>query len=379
MRLVHLTSSTFFGGPERQMLGLAEALRGWAETSFLSFGEHGKCAAFLSEVRQQGFAGQQVPHDTPHFLAALHDIEKSLRATRPDVLLCHGYKADLIGRRAAQHVGVPVVAVSRGWTAETWRVRLYEALDRHDLPRALHVVAVSAAQGELVKAAGVPAKHVTVIHNAARLNAFPPPSADGRSRLTEIASTPGEHLVVTAARLSPEKGIHVLIDAARRIVDVMPGVRFIVFGEGAERDRLEWIIEENSLCDAFALPGFRADLDELLPNADLAVLPSFTEGLPNVVLEASAAGVPVVATAVGGTPECIINDETGLLIPAGQPEPLVSSITSMLRDPAKRRRMGDAGRDYVRDEFSFAQQANSYLQLFARLGIGQGTSRRRAA
>jgi glycosyltransferase involved in cell wall biosynthesis len=368
MRLVHLTSSTFFGGPERQMLGLAEALRGRVETSFLSFGEHGKCAVFLSEVRQHGFAGQQIPHDTPHFLAALHDIEKSLRTTRPDVLLCHGYKADLIGRRAAQHVGVPVIAVSRGWTAETWRVRLYEALDRHDLPMAKHVVAVSAAQAELVKAAGVPASHITVIHNAARLNAFPPPSPGGRARLAAIASAPGEHLVVTAARLSPEKGIHVLI-----------GVRFIVFGEGAERDRLEWIIEENGLCDAFALPGFRADLDELLPNADLAVLPSYTEGLPNVVLEANAAGVPVVATAVGGTPECIINGETGVLVPAGQPEPLVSSITSLLRDPAKRRRMGDAGRDHVRDEFSFAQQANGYLKLFAKLGIGQGTSGRRAA
>lgn len=379
MRLVHLTSSTFFGGPERQMLGLAEALRGRAETSFLSFGEHGKCAAFLAEVCQQGFAGQQVPHDTPHFLAALHDIEHYLRRSKPDVLLCHGYKADLIGRRAAQHVGVPVIAVSRGWTAETWRVRLYEALDRHDLPMALHVVAVSAAQADQVRAAGVPGSHITVIHNAARLDAFPPPSAEGRARLAAIAATPGEHIVVTAARLSPEKGIHVLIDAARRIMDVMPGARFIVFGEGAERDRLEWIIEENGLCDAFALPGFRADLDELLPNADLAVLPSYTEGLPNVVLEASAAGVPVIATAVGGTPECIINHETGLLIPAGQPEPLVASITSLLRDPEKRQRMGNAGRDYVRDEFSFAQQANAYLKLFARLGIGQSASGRRAA
>jgi glycosyltransferase involved in cell wall biosynthesis len=379
MRLVHLTSSTFFGGPERQMLGLAESLRGRAETSFLSFGEHGKCAAFLAEVRRQGFAGQQVPHDTPHFLAALHDIEHSLRQTRPDVLLCHGYKADLIGRRAAQHVGVPVIAISRGWTAETWRVRFYEALDRHDLPMALHVVAVSAAQADLVKAAGVPANHITVIHNAARLNAFPPPSAEGRVKLASIASSPGEFLVVTAARLSPEKGVHVLIDAARRIVDVMPGVRFIVFGEGPERDRLEWIIEENGLCDSFALPGFRADLDELIPNADLAVLPSFTEGMPNMVLEASAAGVPVVATAVGGTPECIIHEKTGLLIPAGQPDPLVTSITSLLRDPAKRQRIGDAGRDFVRDEFSFARQANAYLQLFARLGIGVSTSGLRAA
>src|SRR5205085_4584754 len=120
-----------------------------------------KCAAFLAEVKHRGFAAQQLPHDTPHFLAALHDIEHSLRQVRPDVLLCHGYKADLIGRRAARHIGVPVIAVSRGWTGETWRVRLYEALDRHDLPMALHVVAVSGAQAKLVQSAGVPTDHIT--------------------------------------------------------------------------------------------------------------------------------------------------------------------------------------------------------------------------
>lgn len=379
MRLVHLTSSTFFGGPERQMLGLAEALRGRAETSFLSFGEHGKCAAFLAELRQRGFVGQQVPHDTPHFLGAMHDIEQSLRQTRPVVLFCHGYKADLIGRRAAQHVGVPVIAVSRGWTGETWRVRLYEALDRYDLPMARHVIAVSHAQARLVMAAGVGADRVTVIHNSARSHSFAPPSVEGRARLEAIAPTRGHYLIVSAARLSPEKGIHVLVDAARHIVERMPGARFIVFGEGAERDRLEWIIEENGLCDVFALPGFRADLDELIPNADLAVLPSFTEGLPNVVLEASAAGLPVIATAVGGTPECIIHGTTGLLIPPGQPEPLISSITTLLCDPDLRQRLGQAGREYVREEFSFSHQANDYLQLLERLEIGQGTPGRRAA
>jgi glycosyltransferase involved in cell wall biosynthesis len=99
----------------------------------------------------------------------------------------------------------------------------------------------------------------------------------------------------------------------------------------------------------------------------LFVLPSFTEGLPNVVLEASSAGVAVVATAVGGTPEVVADGETGLLVRAGDPAMLAARILELLADEPRRKRMGEAGRRFVKEHFTFEAQAEAYVELFAEL------------
>lgn len=367
MHIVHLTASTFFGGPERQMLGLARALQPNHETTFLSFAEGGRCDAFLHMVRTAGFVGERIAADTPHWLRAIRDIAARLVKLRADVLLCHGYKADLLGRIAARRARLPVWAVSRGWTQETLKVRLYEAVDRAHLRLLDGVVAVSEGQAQRVRQAGVAAHKLAVIRNAARPASFGRSSAKGRASLHSCFLSPGERIVVSAGRLSAEKGFHVLIDAAARICEQDPGARFVVFGEGAQRADLERRINAAGLDGQFALPGFRDDLDELLPNADVFVLPSFTEGLPNVVLEASAAGVPVVATAVGGTPEVVVAGETGLLVSAGNPQGLGAALAQVLADSELRRRMGRAGREFVRRFFTFETQAAAYLQLFEHL------------
>src|SRR5262245_22319395 len=126
MRIVHLTASTFFGGPERQMLGLARALPANCQTSFLSFWEGGRCQEFVKHVRWNGFPGAALKHDTPNLPAAAWELASHLNDTRANIVLCHGYKANLIGRFAAHAVGIPVVAVSRGWTGESRKVQLYE-------------------------------------------------------------------------------------------------------------------------------------------------------------------------------------------------------------------------------------------------------------
>src|SRR5262249_23568641 len=149
--------------------------------------------------------------------------------------------------------------------------------------------------------------------------------------------------VISAGRLSPEKGFGDLIDAARLIGSANPEVRFAIFGEGRLRADLEQRIAAAGVQEKFILPGFRDDLDRLLPGADVFVLPSYTEGLPNVILEASAASVPVVATAVGGTPEVVRHGETGYLVPPRRPEMLAEHIGILLRDESLRRRMGQAG------------------------------------
>jgi glycosyltransferase involved in cell wall biosynthesis len=370
MDVIHLTSSTFFGGPERQMLGLAEALADSVRTTFVSFPEDGKCETFLAETRGRGFEGIRLQNDSPKIVAAVAELTALLRETSCDTLVCHGYKANIIGRIATRRAGIPAVAVSRGWTGEDRRVRLYEWLDRRAYRQMDHIVCVSDGQARKVRRwCRVPADRITVVRNSARLEAFSQPDPSARAELLRCFPGAGgiDHIVLAAGRLSPEKGFFVLLETAASLLGLDRSTGVALFGEGPLRAGLEQRTAELRLRDRFVMPGFRPDLDRLIAAADVVVLPSFTEGLPNVALEASAAGVPVVATDVGGTPEVVADGETGILVPPGEPTVLAARISELLRDSALRGRLGAAGRQRMRDHFTFEAQASAYSRLFATL------------
>jgi glycosyltransferase involved in cell wall biosynthesis len=367
MNVVHLTASTFHGGPERQMLGLAHHLPETDQTGFLSFTEGGRCRQFLSTARHHGFEAVGLTHDTPRLWSAVREIAEQIEHFGADVLCCHGYKANLLGRMAARRVKVPVVAVARGWTGESFKVRLYERLDRFHLRWMDHVVCVSESQAAKARRAGVRPERISVIHNAIDAARFQEPDERYRAKLLRYFRQPRTHIVGAAGRLSPEKGFDVLIEAAKRVLSEHPSAGFLVFGDGAERARLQQQINAAGIGSSFVLAGFRADLDRFLPHFDLMVLPSHTEGLPNAVLEAFGAGVPVVATAVGGTPEVIEDGESGFLVPAGDAAKMAERISISLDNAAELPEMGRKGRMCVQEKFGFAMQAHLYRELFARL------------
>jgi glycosyltransferase involved in cell wall biosynthesis len=367
MRIAHLTASPFFGGPERQMLGLAQSLPKEVQSIFLSFPERGLCQPFLNELRRHGFHAEALHNNTPKIFAAMREIGERLQQNRAELLCCHGYKADLLGRPAARRFGIPVVAVSRGWTGATWKVRLYEAIDRRLLRWMDRVVCVSEGQANKVRAAGVPHEQVDVIRNAIFTDRFGEPDEPGRAFLQSYFAKPRTHLIGAAGRFSPEKGFCHLVEAAASVTKTCPRAGFLLFGNGALKDALARQIRTFGLQDNFVLADFRDDLDRWLPNFDLFVLPSYTEGLPNVVLEAFAARVPVVATAVGGTPEVVEEGQSGYLVPPGNPAMLAQRIAVLLEDARLRETMGMSGYFRVRDRFTFAAQARQYMTLFHRL------------
>jgi glycosyltransferase involved in cell wall biosynthesis len=350
------------------MLGLAHSLA--CRSIFLSFSEGGRCQPFLEEARRNGFAAHALEHDTPNLRAAVDELAGHLHDFGAEVLCCNGYKADLLGRIAARRVRIPVIAVSRGWTRETWKVRLYESLDRLHLRWMDRVVCVSEGQAARVRQAGVSEHRVVVIHNAIDAERFERPDPDCRARLLEYFAQPPSRLIGAVGRLSPEKGFGVLVDAARQIARREPATGFLLFGDGALRDNLARRIDAAGLAGRFILAGFRDDLDCLLPGLDALVLSSFTEGLPNVVLEAFAAEIPVVATSVGGTPEVVTDGVNGYLVPPGDPDALARRIGDVLASEDQRRAMGGRGRQRIQEEFTFENQARAYARLFAELTEG---------
>jgi glycosyltransferase involved in cell wall biosynthesis len=349
------------------MLGLALSLPADVESVFLSFPERGLCGAFLSELHRHHLTAEALTHNTPNCFAAIRELADKLHRQRIDLLCCHGYKPNLLGRPAARRIGIPAIAVSRGWTRATWKVRLYEALDRFHLRYMDRVVCVSEGQARKVCQAGTPAPLVRVIRNAIFTDRFGDPDEPGRAFLQAFFARPRSHLIGAAGRLSPEKGFGDLVTAAATVVRAFPHAGFLLFGNGPLQSTLARQIHSLRLENNFILAGFRADLDRWLPNFDAFVLPSYTEGLPNVVLEASAARVPVVATAVGGTPEALEDGQGGFLVSPGDATMLARRIGDLLGDVRLRETLGMGGYYHVRDHFTFAAQARQYVDLFQEL------------
>jgi glycosyltransferase involved in cell wall biosynthesis len=363
MVVLHLATSPFFGGPERLILGLARSMPGSCKSVIALFPDKGKSQAFRQQILEHGLETFTLANDTPHLPAMVRELASQLREREFDVLCCHGYKASVVGLLSSRRSGVPVIAMSHGWTAETWKVRIYEALDRLCLRKMDRVVCVSRGQAMKVDRAGVSPSRVTVIRNAIRPERFDHADPADRRVLEGMFPHAPQRIVGSAGRLSPEKGFGVLVEAAAIVARSHPEVGFVHFGDGPLLETIRRRIGELGLEVKFILAGFRTDMDRFLPHWDLSVLPSFTEGLPTVVLESYAAGVPVVATAVGGTPEAVADGVDGYLVPPGDRAALAGRIVDVLKDDKKRVEMGRLGRERVRAEFTFDAQAIRFLRV----------------
>jgi glycosyltransferase involved in cell wall biosynthesis len=174
-------------------------------------------------------------------------------------------------------------------------------------------------------------------------------------------------VVGNVAALVPHKGQRYLIEAAHEVVQHVPDARFLLLGEGELRDQLERVVREHHLEKHVLLPGFRTDVLGCLKAFDLFVLSSVTEGLGTSLLDAMACARPIVATHTGGIPEVVEDGVTGVLVPPRDHHALAAAITGLLRDPAARARMGEAGLARVRARFTVEQMVAGTAAVYRRL------------
>jgi L-malate glycosyltransferase len=226
-----------------------------------------------------------------------------------------------------------------------------------------HVVVANArASAERLRFERVPARKIAVVPNGIDVETF-----DAR------ALAPPLRRVVSVANLRQEKGHDVLIDAAARVVHCFPDARFDLVGDGPERERLEALVRARGLSRAVVFRGHVENVAAILEQADIFAHPSRTEAFPNALLEAMAAGLPVVASAVGGIPEIIEEGHTGLLVPAGDRQALADRISRLMADGDEGVRIGAAARRAVVARFSFDRMVagfeHVYLEQLARQGF----------
>jgi L-malate glycosyltransferase len=192
----------------------------------------------------------------------------------------------------------------------------------------------------MVEVERIPRRDVVLLRNG--LEAVPP-GDPGKVR-RELGIAANHPVVLSTGGLRPEKAYEVLIDAAARLVESLPELRVLIAGDGPEREKLEALVTGLGLSGVVTLLGVRNDIPDLLAAADLAVCCSDFEGGPLSVMEYMGAGLPVVATKVGGLPELVRDGENGVLVPPRDPDDLAESIAGLLVDAGRRRRMGQAGR-----------------------------------
>jgi glycosyltransferase involved in cell wall biosynthesis len=282
------------------------------------------------------------------------------------LLQSHGYKSGAVAWVLKRLTGLPWVAFVHGYTAENGRMAMYNRLDRWIMRGADRVIAVSEATRRLLQKAGVPECRVRVIHNGVDLQRR---SAGAESkklrRLWQRA--PDSLLVGVIGRLSPEKGQAVFLDAFRIVAQALPNAKAVLVGEGPERSALEASVKAAGLEQYVQFAGYQTDMSSIYNALDLVVIPSLSEGLPNVLLEAFLHEKAVIATAVGGIPEVMQNGLSKFLVPAGDAKGLADAIVEVLRDPILRKELGEAGARRVREAFSLSQRTQRITDLYNEL------------
>jgi sugar transferase (PEP-CTERM/EpsH1 system associated) len=290
-----------------------------------------------------------------------------LRREPVDVLHAHLFHANFLAATVGKAAGVPVVIATRHSIEIGGRLR--ERINRATRPLCDTVVAVSREvyQAEIDRS-GIDSARVTLIPSGVELDRFAAPDPAATERLRRAWHIqPETKLIGTVGRLVPPKGHTYLLDAATRLRDRAPKLRIAIVGDGPLRPALEAQTRSLGLSDTVIFTGIRREVPEILALLDLFVLPSLWEGLPIALLEAMAAGRPVVATRVGGVPEVVVDGTTGRLVATSDPDALANAILTLLQDPDLRRRMGAAGQARVRKHFSVERMVKDMDQLYCRL------------
>jgi len=232
-------------------------------------------------------------------------------------------------------------------------------------------IAVSHANGRyLVEEKGLPERKVRVIQNGTDLGRFNPAHIPPPGMRADLGIGATDPMMLVSARLEPQKGHSVLLSAMPGVLREFPNARVLCLGDGVLREQLEHQSKKLNLQENVRFLGFRSNVADWLALCDFTILPSFYEGLPLVAVESLAAGRTMVATAVDGTPEVIINGRTGITVPSGDSAALAAAIGSLLRSPALRQRLATQGRAYVLERFGQERQVREtgefYLEALGR-------------
>lgn len=367
-RVVFLIDSLGWGGAERLLLQYLPHLRTQGFDPVVCVMQERSGNPVAAEIRALGIPVESVPVERLRDPSALRRLTAYLRERDVDVVHTQLEFADGLGSIAAHRVGIPSVSTlhtmyepprwSRAWA----RNRLGDwALARY----ADRLIAVSdEARRHYLEHRPYPERKLVTLRNGIDLARFEAAAGEGPAVRAELGIPAGATVVGTVAVLRHDKGIHNMVAALPAILEEFPETVYLVVGDGDQRAPLESAVATAGLSEHVVFAGSRTDVPRVLAAIDIFALPTLSDALPTVLAEAAAAGVPLVASAVGGVPEMCLDERNGLLVPPGDPEGLSWAVLRLLRDPAMAARLGDEGRVVAHERYDIETQAGRLCDLY---------------
>ncbi|WP_238388543.1 glycosyltransferase family 4 protein [Roseimaritima ulvae] len=354
------------GGPDKTILN---------SPRFLSELGYRSVCVYLRDPRDDGFsvlarraAARQAPIEAVddfgiRDIGIVSRMRDLVERYQPTIWHGHDYKSNLLGLILRRRHPMELVTTVHGWVHKTWKTPLYYFLDRRCLPRYQQVICVSQDLYDDCLRIGVPESRLSLIDNAIALDDYSDQQDSGVAK-SQLGFPPEIPLVVAVGRLSYEKGFDLLIQAVANLIDSGEKVSLAIAGDGAERAALQGLIDATGHGDSIRLLGFVDDPRRVYQAADLYALSSRREGLPNVVLEAMAMGVPVLATNVAGMPTLLQQDVNGCLIEPDNLDQLQSELLRLLGDADTRQRLSAAARKTIEQRFSFRRRMEKVVRTY---------------
>jgi glycosyltransferase involved in cell wall biosynthesis len=341
------------------------------EGSLVTFDRHSHQAEneFLRAARSAGIEIDVIPERSRFDFSVISALETIVAQRSPDIMLTHSVKSHFLMWRSRMWKQYPWIAFHHGYTTTDRKMRLYNRFDRWSLPKADLILTVcNAFARELAAVARVQPEKIRVQHNPIR--PAPRPAAETvRAQRRQLGIAENEPVILSIGRLSNEKAHADLIAAFRQLRDTNAELncKLVIVGDGPERDRLESFARQSGVAERIVFAGQVKDVQPYYAIASVFVLPSHSEGSPNVLLEAMAANVPVVATDVGGVPEIVQNEQSALLVPARDSTGLAEAIARVLADGELTKRLTNNAAKLVRDNHSPADYVQSLIRSFSKI------------
>ena len=296
-----------------------------------------------------------------------------IRKGRYDIVHCHTSKGGFIGRLAARLAKVRVIIYSphgdifEGYFGKI-KTRFFIWLERFSARFTDKIITLTKSGIEPYIKAGIGQKsQFDYIYNGVDVERLRKRKVDRIQKRQEIGVENDCFLVVTAGRLVPVKGHTYLITALAQVITAIPNIRLVFLGDGELRGDLSGQVKTLGLEKHVLFPGMRSDVPEIISCSDLFVLPSVNEGFGVVLLEAMAMRCPIVATNVGGVPEVVLDGETGILVPPGDPVPLARGIIQLLKDPSIALKMAECGYQRLKACFDIRETVSKTEHLYKEL------------
>jgi glycosyltransferase involved in cell wall biosynthesis len=287
---------------------------------------------------------------------------------RERVTLWHGhdYKSNLLGLILRRFWPMRLITTVHGWVQRTRRTPLYYAIDRLCLPRYERVLCVSPDLHARALACGVPRRRCLLLENGIDTDQYSRRLSTAEAKRA-AGVPPGRFVIGAVGRLSAEKGFDVLIRSVHQLLRGGTDLEAWIIGAGDQQSELQGLIDSLGCGERVRLLGYRPDVLELYQAMDVLALSSYREGLPNVLLEAMALGVPVLATRIAGVPRLIGDGVNGLLVEPGSAEALAGALGRLLAKPDLRGRLAEAGRRTVQERYSFAARMQRVRAVYDEL------------